>query len=365
MQRVLVSILMASVAAIIAAGCGTSADLNGEAGTPASVLGRTATADTLGSTATADTPAPKAAADKPAAAQQQNSNSEPLTGAIFTTTENGLTVNGNIYDDCCDVYLNGGPPPNAPCTAAGLPDGTYYFQVTDPSGSVLLSSDPVERRIFRVEGGVIVEYLGGASGACDHDLGTGKCPGSITIQLMPFDSTPNPGDVYKVWVTRVSDYDPNNPQSSFGFLPSKSKTDNFKCEQKKKCDIECKLFPVKKTGELCGQVTGGCPPLTCTATVSDPTWIVTSCTVTDGEIKVLYEEGEQCCVEFTVVVKDCKDCETTCKIKVNCKDCKEVCDSCDWCLEECKKKCYGDKTCEEQCDWECKDPCEACDKCIE
>ncbi len=52
----------------------------------------------------------------------------PVTGVIFTTTEGGDTVNGNIYETNDAVYLNGGPQPNAPCSAAGLPDGDYYFQ---------------------------------------------------------------------------------------------------------------------------------------------------------------------------------------------------------------------------------------------
>ena len=35
-----------------------------------------------------------------------------------------------------------GPGQGAPQTAAGLDDGTYVFQITDPSGKVLLSTDP-------------------------------------------------------------------------------------------------------------------------------------------------------------------------------------------------------------------------------
>src|SRR5436305_1663946 len=71
---------------------------------------------------------------------------QPVTGAIFTSTADGTTVNGNIYDHCCDVFLNGGPGLHAKCDAAGLPDGDYYFQVTDPSGATLLSSDDIEQR---------------------------------------------------------------------------------------------------------------------------------------------------------------------------------------------------------------------------
>lgn len=172
------------------------------------------------------------------------STASAVSGAVFTTDENGTLVNGNIYDDCCDVYLNGGPPPNAPCDSAGLPDGEYYFQVTDPSGSVLLSNDDIEQRRFRVENGLIVEYLG-TPGTCMHEIGAGKCaalvPANISIQLMPFDPTPNPGGVHKMHVTPVDEYDPDNPQSNFGFVPSQTKTDNFKCEQEADGD-ECKII---------------------------------------------------------------------------------------------------------------------------
>jgi hypothetical protein len=150
-----------------------------------------------------------------------SSGSGPLTGAIYTTKGDGSLVNGNVYDSKGDVYLNGGPPPNAPCSAAGLPDGEYYFQVTDPSGTVLLSSDSIDERKVRVSGGVFTQYLG-----TTHAVGIGRCPGAISVALFPYDDTPNPGGEYKVWLTRVGDYDPT--KGVFGFLPAKSKTDNFK-----------------------------------------------------------------------------------------------------------------------------------------
>ncbi len=138
-----------------------------------------------------------------------------VTGAIFTTLVDGSSVNHNIYNSKQDVYLNGGPnSPSAPCTAAGLPDGDYYFQVTDPSGKNVLSTDSLAERKVRVLGGIIKYYLG-----TTHHVGVGKC-GSVTVQLMPFNDTPNPGGEYKVWMTPV--------ESFKGFFPSKSKTDNFK-----------------------------------------------------------------------------------------------------------------------------------------
>src|SRR5206468_10676098 len=59
----------------------------------------------------------------------------PLTGAIFTTDSTCTDVNVNIYDHKSDVYIDGGPSHPG---AAGLPDGNYCVQVTDPSGQTVL-----------------------------------------------------------------------------------------------------------------------------------------------------------------------------------------------------------------------------------
>jgi hypothetical protein len=182
----------------------------------------------------------------------------PLPGAIFTTDKNGTIVNGNTkYTSKCGdggVYLDGGPGPNAPRTAASLPDGDYYFQVTDPSGKTLLSNDPVLKRCFTVSNGIIV-------GACptgnhetypDQDQGGN---GARTVELcappdVPFNDTPNNGGVYKVWATPVGDGTLTGggfvgnvnavdndcggtgknaiPGCFHGFIASRSKTDNFK-----------------------------------------------------------------------------------------------------------------------------------------
>jgi hypothetical protein len=137
------------------------------------------------------------------------------SGAIFTTNFDGSFVNGNVYDSKEDVYLNGGPRPNAKCTAAGLPDGDYIFQVTDPPGHVLLTTDDPDNRTLTVMGGGIVVYTGSRA------VGFGPC-NALTVGLAPFDDTPNPGGEYKVWVTPRAEFDLN------GFVHSMSKTDNFK-----------------------------------------------------------------------------------------------------------------------------------------
>lgn len=127
------------------------------------------------------------------------------SGAIFTTVSDGSEVNYNIYAAKEDVYLDGGPGPGAPQKAAGLDDGTYVFQVTDPSGKVLLSTDTPRCRQFTVSAGIITGVV--AVGGCEHVIGSDvDHPPAKTVQLMPFNDTPNPGGEYKAWATRVEDF---------------------------------------------------------------------------------------------------------------------------------------------------------------
>jgi hypothetical protein len=170
----------------------------------------------------------------------------PLSGAIFTTDLDGVIVNGNTkYQTKCGpdfnpagidgVWLDGGPGPNAPATAAGLPDGDYYFQVTDPSGKKLLSTDPVKDRCVTVSGGFITDNC--LVGPGTHNLRPSADNG-VVVELCPFDDTPNNGGVYKAWMTPVGDYlgNPDNVDNPchngcfHGFIPAASKTDNFKTE---------------------------------------------------------------------------------------------------------------------------------------
>lgn len=162
--------------------------------------------------------------------------SAQVSGAIFTTRADGLEVNYNIYSDKNDVYLNGGPGLNAPTGAAGLPDGIYVFQVTDPSGKTLLSLDAIGCRQFNVSGGNITL---GLPGPCPHVQTTTLANGGFPVQLMPYADTPNSGNEYKVWAELLSNYeqtcgtnlnqiDCSARGTKHGFTPSLSKTDNFK-----------------------------------------------------------------------------------------------------------------------------------------
>lgn len=166
-----------------------------------------------------------------------------LPGAIFTTVANGSEVNFNIYPSKDAVYLDGGPPPGAPQTAAGLPDGTYVFQVTDPSGKTLLSQDIANCRQFTIADGIITGVVN--VGGCTHLTGVDIDHNAVTVQLMPYADTPNNGGEYKAWATPLANYLSGcatlgiaNGLSVIdcgmtggdvhGFIPAHSKTDNFK-----------------------------------------------------------------------------------------------------------------------------------------
>jgi hypothetical protein len=180
------------------------------------------------------------------------------SGAIFTTLPDGSEVNFNIYPSKDLVYLDGGPGPGAPATAAGLDDGTYVFQVTDPPGKTLLSTDAARCREFTVSGGIITAVV--LAGGCEHKTGLDIDHGATTVQLLPYLDTPNPGGVYKVWATLESNYlagctalGKSNGLSLVdcgfkagvavhGFIPSASKTDNFKVKEGVAQEIDTRFY---------------------------------------------------------------------------------------------------------------------------
>jgi hypothetical protein len=126
----------------------------------------------------------------------------PLPGAIFTTDIGCQGTNLNIYGDKAAVYLDGGPSHPG---AAGLPDGSYYVQVTEPNGTVLGKSSVVA-----------VTVSGGEFEHC-YQLSSIINTASSGFSDAGYDTTSNPGGEYKVWVSTNSDFDNNS-----------SKTDNFK-----------------------------------------------------------------------------------------------------------------------------------------
>jgi len=149
-------------------------------------------------------------------------------------------VNLNIYAAKEDVYLNGGPGANAPAGAAGLPEGTYSFQVTEPSGKTLLSQDPVSCRQFTVDSSGVIRSVA-PSGACAHTTGADGEDGGITVQLFPYADTPNNGGEYKVWVTPTNLLDCNARGNKYCFVPRFSKTDNFKVRNPRAVEIDTRF----------------------------------------------------------------------------------------------------------------------------
>jgi hypothetical protein len=189
------------------------------------------------------------------------------SGAIFTTVADGSEVNFNIYPAKEDVYLDGGPGPGAPQGAAGLDDDTYVFQVTDPSGKTLLSTDPARCRLFEVENGVIASVV---DTDCEHVTGSDIDHSATTVQLMPYLDTPNNGGVYKAWVVRLDDFlagcaalgVPNglnvvdcglSAGNFHGFIPRHTKTDNFKVGKQNNLEIDVRFFDDATDATLTGR----------------------------------------------------------------------------------------------------------------
>ena len=152
-----------------------------------------------------------------------------FNGAIWTSLSDGTSVNANIYANKGDVYLNGGPQNCG--NGNGLPDGNYYFQVTDPSGATLLSSDAIKFRQVQVVNGVI----SGVSGAGNHVEGTSGCNGGTPVRLLPYDDTPNSGGEYSVDLAPTGEVEAcagfDADSTTLNFVKDcsvASKNDNFK-----------------------------------------------------------------------------------------------------------------------------------------
>ena len=137
--------------------------------------------------------------------------SAPLPGAIFTTDVGCTGVDLNIYTSKDAVYVDGGP---AHPGAAGLPDGSYYAQVTSPDGNLLGTSvgsgNPTP--VVVVAGEFQSCYQLSTILITAGDNCAAGAPGYCT--------TENPGGEYKVWVSSVSTFD-----------NASSKTDNFRIAQ--------------------------------------------------------------------------------------------------------------------------------------
>jgi hypothetical protein len=134
-----------------------------------------------------------------------------LSGAIFTTDVNCNGTDLNIYASKSDVYVDGGP---AHTGAAGLPQGEYYVQVTEPNGTLLGTS------IGTTDETPVVVNAAGEFVTCYKLMDIvrrASNAGPFPVAPDGFDDTSNPGGEYKVWVSRVAN-----------FANDETKTDNFK-----------------------------------------------------------------------------------------------------------------------------------------
>ena len=141
-----------------------------------------------------------------------------IPGRAFTTDDQGDPA--ELFGSAAGAWLAGGPRPGADCAAPGLPDGVYLFQVTDVSGSLLLSSDDVLQRAVTVRAGVISAAVAGG-----HPTLPGPCASRI-VQLAPYAALPELDGECRVWLTPAAKYLPG--QGVFGFVPEFSKADTFK-----------------------------------------------------------------------------------------------------------------------------------------
>jgi hypothetical protein len=128
--------------------------------------------------------------------------SAPKPCAIFTTGSSCNGTNINIFTSKSDVYVDGGPAHEG---AAGLTDGFYYIQVTEPGGTLLGTS----------VGSATPTPLHVTNGEFDQCYQLEAVVVKASDSTPGYDDTTNGGGEYKVWVSPNSDF-------------SSSKTDNFK-----------------------------------------------------------------------------------------------------------------------------------------
>lgn len=171
-----------------------------------------------------------------AIASAPSTGAAPISGFIGTFGSAGPQ---QIFSSKSAVFLAVGSA-STPCqTFAFLPDGTYVFQVTDPSGTTLLSTDPASERTVTVKNGVIASYNG-----TTHAVGSKTACGSLTVSLAPFRDVGTRRAQYVVWLTPSANFEgiPSTidtvcgPGCFHGFRPESSRAFAFRVEDKPNCE---------------------------------------------------------------------------------------------------------------------------------
>jgi hypothetical protein len=122
-----------------------------------------------------------------------------LAAPLWGHTRAGLVI---LYPAKDAVYLQADSL-GASGESARLDDGRYVFQVTEPSGKALLSTDAASCRQFDVAGGAIA---GVVSTGCEHLTRFDADREATAVQLMPFSGAKNRGGMYKAWIVKVHDF---------------------------------------------------------------------------------------------------------------------------------------------------------------
>jgi serine-aspartate repeat-containing protein C/D/E len=163
----------------------------------------------------------------------------PASGSIGTVASASPARSQGVFGRREDVFLAGGPL-TSPCFfPAYLPDGKYYFQVTDSTGKTLLSTDVVSERAVTVGGGVIASYDGKT-----HTVDGKTACGSLAVNLMPYADAGSQKAAYVVWLTSAANFDGSAAAVDnvcgagcfHGFHADLSRTFGFRVEDKKSCE---------------------------------------------------------------------------------------------------------------------------------
>jgi|GEM_PF-3544800 len=163
----------------------------------------------------------------------------PASGSIGTVASASPARPQGVFGRREDAFLAGGPL-TSPCFfPAYLPDGKYYFQVTDSTGRTLLSTDVVSERAVTVKGGVIGSYDGKT-----HAVDGKTACGSLAVNLMPYADAGPQKAAYVVWLTSAADFDGSTAAVDnvcgsgcfHGFHADLSRTFGFRVEDKKSCE---------------------------------------------------------------------------------------------------------------------------------
>jgi hypothetical protein len=175
------------------------------------------------------------------------------SGNVTTVNESGTAQ--DVFTSKSDVFFTAGPTATPCAFTQFVSDGRYYFQVTDLSGTHLLSSDPLAERVVTVRNGVLATYDGHThridavegvdelTGETVETLAHGPC-GALAVGLAPFGDAGDREAAYLLWLMPVASFSGDASQVDqvcaagcfHGFLPAFSRTHAFRVEDKRFCE---------------------------------------------------------------------------------------------------------------------------------